>query len=376
MTNWSQLQTLKHFIKENWQQAGFVQPTPIQKQAIPSILEEKDVIAQSPTGSGKTLAYIIPILEQIDESKRDLQSVIIVPSRELAMQILEVIQKFTIGSDIKAAAFIGGANIKKQVEKLKVKPHIAVGTPGRIRELIKMKKMKMHQVKTIVIDEADQLMNQEHIQDVEAIIKSTLKERQLLFFSATITKNTEVKAKSLMKEDFVHISIENQRQRGNTDYFYIPCEQREKVEIIRKIMHAHPGRTITYIKNNEQLEEVALKLTFHGLPVAILTGDSTKWERKQALKEFRSNKKPLLLTTDVAARGLDIENIDLIIHYDFPSTSTQFIHRSGRTGRMGKKGTVISLVNAKERSFLKKMSQELKILMKMKKVAYGKIIDA
>ena len=375
MTNSLQLQNLKDFIYENWQHSGFQKPTPIQEQAIPKILQGKDVIAQSPTGSGKTLAYVIPILEKIDESIKGLQTVILVPSRELAMQILDVIRSLSKGTTIKCAAFIGGANIKKQIEKLKEKPQIAVGTPGRIFELIKMKKMKMHQVKMIVIDEADELLGQEHIQHVEATIKSTLKERQLLLFSATMTKETEERAKTIMK-DPVHISIDKSQKQGNTEHFYIPSEQREKVDVVRKIFHTNPGRAILFIKNSELLEEVAIKLTFHGLKVAVLAGESKKWDRKQAIKDFRSGKISFLLTTDVAARGLDIEDVDLIIHYDFPSTTNQHIHRSGRTGRLGKQGTVISLVNAKEISFLKKMGKELKISMRQKRVVRGKIIDA
>lgn len=374
MANWTELQQMKPYIQKNWEEARFSEATPIQSKAIPIILDGKDVIAESATGTGKTLAYILPILERLNEEQNNTQAVILVPSRELAMQILEEIRKFTRGTKIVSASFIGGANIKKQIEKLKNRPQIIVGTTGRINELIKMRKLKMHAVRTIVIDEADKLLSQEHLENVKQIINSTLRDRQVLTFSATITKETERIARSLMNNPET-IRIQTSINNANVEHLYMTCEQRGKMDMLRKIMHTNPGRTIAFLKSTDKVEEAAEKLTYHGLKLAVLTSEGNKMDRKKSLTQFRSNEVPLLLTTDVAARGLDIADIETVIHVDFPSTKEQYLHRSGRTGRMGKKGIVISLVNAIEESFLRKMSKELNMKVHRKTLHKGKIVD-
>lgn len=373
MSQWKDLQKFAPFIQENWEKAGYDQPTAVQEETISTILEGKDLIVESPTGTGKTLAYLLPIIQKLDETIQNVQAVILVPSRELSMQILEEIRKFTKGTTIKGASFIGGANIKKQVEKLKDRPQIVVGTPGRVLELIQAKKLKMHEVKTIVIDEADQLIANEHIQIIKNIIKATLKERQLLFFSATITKEAQQIASELGKSpQFIRIQQKNQGK--HIAHLYIKSEQREKIDVLRKIMHTNPGRTIAFLKNTNKVEEAAIKLQYHGINLAVLAGEGKKKERKEAIVQFRSGKVPLLLTTDVAARGLDIQDVQTVIHFDFPSTTEQYLHRSGRTGRMGKEGTVISIVNAIEEGFLQKMGKELQVDMIEKQLRGGKLV--
>src|SRR3954470_3129640 len=177
---------LKPFIGQIWEKVGFQTPTTIQSYAIPMIAQNKNVIAQSPTGTGKTLAYLLPVLNQIDPDKKSVQAVILASSQELVMQILDECQKWSEGSGIRAASFIGGANVKRQLEKLKKHPHLAIGTPGRVLELIKQKKLKMHEVKTIVLDEGDQLLVSENVEYVKQIVRSTLSDRQVVLFSATL----------------------------------------------------------------------------------------------------------------------------------------------------------------------------------------------
>ncbi|MDQ0215986.1 superfamily II DNA/RNA helicase [Oikeobacillus pervagus] len=373
-TSWTTLQILKPFIQEAWKESSFAEPTPVQKQAVPIIMEGEDVICESPTGTGKTIAYLLPILNQIDEQKKGLQVVILAPSRELVMQIAEEIRKWTKGSGIVSTSLIGGANIKKQVEKLKKKPQIIVGTTGRIMELIKMKKLKMHEVKTIVVDEFDMLIEQEHIQHITNIIKSTLKERQLLFFSATISEKTKQFANEWMK-DPKWVKINREDSSNNVEHLYVVCEQRDKVDVLRKILHTSDMKALAFIKNTDKLFELESKLKYKGISLEILGSEAKKKEREQALKKFRTGEISLLLTTDVAARGLDIAEITHVFHVDFPSKSNQYIHRSGRTGRMGAKGTVISLVTKREESFLEKMSSELQISFKKKRLFKGKLID-
>ncbi|WP_010677498.1 DEAD/DEAH box helicase [Bacillus timonensis] len=375
MSNWSQLENMKPFIKEIWQESGFNAPTKIQEKAIPAIIEGKDVICESPTGTGKTLSYLLPAIQNLDETKNTIQMVILAPSRELVMQILEEVRKWTKGTNIVSTSFIGGANIKKQVEKLKDRPQIVIGTTGRIVELIKMKKMKMHEVKTVIVDEADQLVSNEHLSNVQSIIKATLKDRQILFFSATISEQTEKIAKSLMNNAEV-IRVKEAIQQENTSHIYFLCEQRDKIDVLRKIMFTEPDKAIAFIKSLEKVEELEAKLTYNHIDVAVLAGEANKQERQQSMKNFRAGKIPLLLTTDVAARGLDIQDVTYVIHFDFPKTTSQYVHRSGRTGRMGKKGVVISIVNAREESFLKKMGHELGITFTKKDFYKGEIVDA
>lgn len=375
MSKWSQLEEMKPFIQKNWQESGFEAPTAIQEKAIPAIVEGKDVICESPTGTGKTLSYLLPAIQKLDETKNGIQIVVLAPSRELVMQISDEVKKWTQGTNIVSASFIGGANIKKQVEKLKEKPQIVIGTTGRIMELIKIKKMKMHEVTTVIVDEADQLVSNEHLSNIQSIIKSTLRDRQILFFSATISEQTEKVAKSLMNNAEI-IRVQQTINQENTTHIYFLCEQRDKIDVLRKIMYTEPDKAIAFIKSLDKVEEIEAKLTYNHIDVAVLAGEAKKQERQQSLKNFRAGKIPLLLTTDVAARGLDIQDVTYVIHFDFPKTTSQYVHRSGRTGRMGKKGVVISIVNAREESFLKKMGHELGISFTKKDFYKGEIVDA
>src|SRR5690606_21132614 len=375
MSNWSQLEEMKPFIQKIWQESGFEAPTSIQEKAIPAILEGKDVICESPTGTGKTLSYLLPAIQKLDETKNGIQIVVLAPSRELVMQISDEVKKWTQGTNIVSASFIGGANIKKQVEKIKERPQIVVGTTGRIIELINMKKMKMHEVTTVIVDEADQLVSNEHLSNLQSIIKSTLRDRQILFFSATISEKTEKTAKSLMNNPET-IRIQRKLNLENTSHIYFLCEQRDKIDVLRKIMYTEPDKVIAFIKSLDKVEEIEAKLTYNHIDVAVLAGEAKKQERQQSMKNFRAGKIPLLLTTDVAARGLDIQDVTYVVHFDFPKTVEQYVHRSGRTGRMGKEGVVISIVNAREESFLKKMGYDLGITFTKKDFYKGEIVDA
>ncbi|MGG4166631.1 DEAD/DEAH box helicase [Rossellomorea vietnamensis] len=357
-------------LQKNWEEAGFTAFTPVQEKVVPLILEGKDVVCESPTGTGKTLAYLLPIIQAIDPSRKQAQAVILAPSRELVMQIHQEIQKWAKGTDITSAAFIGGANIKKQVEKLKKKPHIVVGTTGRLIELMKMKKLKMHEVKTIVVDEFDLMISSEHIREVKDIIKSTLKERQVLFFSATLSDETEQVADSLLQNHEI-VKMEANLDNPKVDHVFVYSELRDKMEALRSISYFKGIKALVFFNQLEKLSEMEEKLKFKGVELEVLAGDSNKMERKQSLDRFRSGKVSMLLTTDVAARGLDITDVTHVIHFDFPSDTKQYIHRSGRTGRMGAEGTVICLVSKRELSFLEKLSKELNLPFQEKTIRGG-----
>lgn len=371
------LTEVKPFINEVWEKEGFQQLTSIQGAAIPVILEGKDVIAESPTGTGKTLAYLLPVLNGIDPERRSIQAVIQASSQELVMQILSEIQKWSEGSGIRAASFIGGANVKRQLEKLKKSPHIIIGTPGRTLELIKQKKIKMHEVKTIVLDEGDQLLTPEHLPTIKEIIKSSLADRQVVLFSATLTNHAEKLAKELTRDAQV-ITIEKDEtiQSANVEHVYFSAEQRDKIKLLEKVSRLEEVKALVFIKDIGSLTVTSEKLTFNGVEASILHSDLNKDKRKNALKDFRTGKTNMLLATDVAARGLDIKGVTHVVHYDFPKDITQYVHRSGRTGRFGAEGMVLSFVTEREERELKKFCKELNIEVEKKVFYKGQISEA
>lgn len=372
----SLISQLKPFIQVVWEKAEFTQPTTIQTKAIPTAIEGKDLIAESPTGTGKTLAYLLPLLEKIDVEKRAVQAVIIAPSQELVMQILQEIQKWGEGSGIRAASFIGGANVKRQLEKLKKHPHIALGTPGRMLELIKQKKLKMHEVKTVILDEGDQLLVPEHIETIRNIVKATLSERQVVLFSATLPKGTEKLAKELTNNpEVIRVEKDETIDAAAVDHIYFVAEQRDKIKMLEKISRLEDVKALVFVKDIGNLTVMSEKLDYNNIASSSLHSDLNKMDRQKSLKDFRTGKTNMLLATDVAARGLDITGVTHVVHIDFPRDIKQYVHRSGRTGRFGAKGMVISIVNEREERDLKKFTNEMGIQAEKKVMRGGKIVD-
>lgn len=368
---------LRPSIQQVWEKAGFVRPTSIQSYAIPAILDKKDIIAQSPTGTGKTLAYLLPVLHAIDSEKLYVQAVILASSQELVMQILSEIQKWSEGSGIRSASFIGGANMKRQLEKLKKHPHIVAGTPGRILELIKQKKLKMHEVKTVVLDEGDQLLVPEHTDTIKQIIKSTLSDRQVVLFSATLPEHT-VKLAQELTDGAEMISVEKDEtiEAAKVEHIYFQSEARDKIKLLEKISRLPSVKALVFVKDIGNLTVLSEKLAYKEIKTSVLHSDLNKMERQKSLRLFRQEKTPMLLATDVAARGLDIQGITHVVHFDFPKDLNQYVHRSGRTGRFGAAGTVLSLVTEREERELKKYARELGIEVEIKRFHSGNIVDA
>jgi superfamily II DNA/RNA helicase len=356
------LTNLKPFLQEAWKKANFQTPTSIQDTTIPLILDGRDLIAESPTGTGKTLAYLLPVLNKINAESQSVQAVILASSQELVMQVYQEFQKWSDGSGIRGASFIGGANVKRQLEKLKKRPQVIFATPGRLFELIKQKKVKMHEVKMLVLDEADQLLVPEHAGTVQNIIKSTLQDRQVVLFSATLKPETEKIAKELTKgAEVIRISKDETIAEGTVEHIYFSCEQRDKMKLLEKIARLENIKALTFINDITEVSVTATKLNYKDLSVGFLHSELNKMERQAALKAFRDGKLKMLIATDVAARGLDIQGVTHVVHLDFPKDLTQYVHRSGRTGRMGAIGTVISLVTEREERELKTFSRKLTI---------------
>ncbi|MBP1930200.1 DEAD/DEAH box helicase [Ammoniphilus resinae] len=372
--NWS-VSSLKPSLQNIWKKSGFKNLTAIQQKTIPLLIEGKDVIAESPTGTGKTVAYLLPLLQRINPEEKGLQAVVLAPTRELVMQILQEIQKWTEASSITGVSLIGGADIKRQLEKLKKHPQIAVGTPGRIHELIQMKKLKMHDVGSIVLDEADQLTVPEHAETVKMIIRSTLKDRQIAVFSATLADRTEKTVKEWMQDPEIIRIQKDDLPPSKVEHLYFVCEQREKIDLLRKIVRMEPVKALVFFNGIGDFSVLAAKLRYKGLDIELLHGEAKKTEREAVLKNFREGKFSLLLATDVAARGLDIEGLTHVIHFDVPKDAEQYIHRSGRTGRMGASGTVISIVTVPEERILKKIGRDLAIPIQKKTLHMGQMVN-
>lgn len=352
------IQQLNEQWQDKWKQENFEQEMPIQTKLIPLFIAGDDVVAESPTGTGKTLAFVLPLLQLVDGSKPHTQAVIMVPSQELGIQIIDVLRKWTEGTDVSVAQLIGGANMQRQVEKLKKKPTIVVGTPGRLNELVKNRKLKMHEVKHIVLDEADQLLSREHRSTVRSIIDAAV-EKQIVLLSATITEEIELVAERVMKNPvMIRVEASEIPSVGEVKHLYTKVDKRDKTELLRRISHYPDMKGLAFINSLDQLVMKEEKLLFRDAPIAALHGGMKKEERKRALDDLKKGTVRLLITTDVAARGLDIQDVTHVIHVDVPQTIEHYLHRSGRTGRAGKDGTVITFLEYKDEKLFKKLSKD------------------
>ncbi|NLP41320.1 MAG: DEAD/DEAH box helicase [Veillonellaceae bacterium] len=336
------------------------------------------VFLNTPTGTGKTLAYLLPLLQKVDTSKREAQAIILAPTHELASQIHQQILDLAVKAElpVKSALIIGNVNVARQIEKLKDKPHIIVGSSGRILELIQKKKISAPAVRTIILDEADRLLDDNNIDSVKAVIKTTLRDRQLMMFSATMPGPVLDKAKDLMREPGV-ISAKGQANvPQDISHMYLVAEQRDKIEMLRKLVgHLKIERALVFINKSDNIETMVEKLNYHGLKAAAIHGDADKHGRKAAIDAFRKGNIKLLVASDLAARGLDIPGITHVFNLDMPETAQIYLHRVGRTGRAGRSGTAISIVTVKEADLLKKFEKILKITIAAKKLARGQVFD-
>lgn len=351
------LERLEPELKEKW---TFEEEMPIQTQMIPAMLDGRDVVAESPTGSGKTLAYVIPLLLLVDGGANKTEALIMAPSQELCMQIVEVFREWTAGTDITVTQLIGGANKQRQIEKLKKKPTIVVGTPGRIWELANDRKLKMHDIRHIILDEGDQLLGRDHRSDVKSLIGSASPDCRVAVVSATVTDEIRLVAERFMDEP-VHIRVaaDEMPAQGHVVHSFVKVEERDKTDLIRRLSHQENIHALAFINNTDQLLMKESKLKFDDAPVAVLHSGMNKMERKQALDDFRNGKVRILIATDVAARGLDITGLTHVIHIDVPRTAEQYTHRSGRTGRAGADGEVLAFVSYPDEKTYRKLTREL-----------------
>ncbi len=363
---------------EQLQSQGIEQPTEIQSLAIPIIMTERDVVIQSHTGSGKTLAYLLPALQRIEFNLKSMQVLIVVPTHELGMQIYKVAEKLIQGNSIRTQVIIGGAAIHRQIEKLKEHPHLIVGTPGRLLELMKLNKLKLHEVKLMIIDEVDQVFQLSSTGEIEILCKSVQKSKQFIFVSATIPPSlTSMVNKWLKDPIFINTKILSHSQVAETiDHQYIMCDQRDKIDTLRKSIRVlNPRSAIVFVNQVEHIAEIVAKIQHVGLTIQALYAEAEKQEREQTMNAFKQGKFQILLATDMLSRGIDLDHVTHIFHLDPATDGNAYVHRVGRTGRMGKLGTSISIITQKELFVLKKFEKALHIVLKAKTMSHGKWID-
>ncbi|SFT72713.1 Superfamily II DNA and RNA helicase [Selenomonas sp. GACV-9] len=357
---------------------GIAAPMAIQEKTIAKVLAGSNIIGQAPTGTGKTLAYLLPALQQIDPELRQAQVVILAPTYELAMQIANVARDLSQAAalGIKVQGLIGGANIARQIDKLKEKPQLIVGSAGRIIELARKGKLKLQQVKLLVLDEFDRLLDDQNLQNTADAVRLLPKERQVILFSATAPKKALERADFLEHPEHIVIEADPEVMAAREDY-YLMTPFRDKIENVRKLTrNLGVKRGLVFINRVYDAEKTLARLRYDGIRAESLLGHSNKQARQKAIADLKKGRIQLLLSTDLAARGLDIDGVDYVFNLDLPEDAQVYQHRAGRTARAGAKGAVITLADIKEAYKLEQLEKRLDIafkpLKKAKKAPAGK----
>lgn len=344
---------------------GMNNPTAIQQQVIPKILQGVHLVGQAPTGTGKTLAYLLPLLQMLDASLPQVQAVVLAPTYELGMQIARVAEQVIrlSGLALRSQALIGGANIARQVDKLKQKPQLIIGSTGRMLELSRRGKLRLAHVKTLVLDEFDRMLDDQNVPHLRDFLDVLPEESRLqfLFFSATAPKKALERADFLNHPEVIRVK-ESPEELSRRAHFCCMVPFRDKAAMVRKLTRRlGVKRGLVFINRAFDAERTLSKLQYEGIRAGSLLGHSGKMERKQAIADFEKGKLQLLLSTDLAARGLDMEGIDYVFNLDLPDSAQLYQHRAGRTARAGASGMVITLADAKEDVKLAEMEKKLGI---------------
>ncbi len=330
---------------------GFKNPTEIQEKAIPVIYEGKDLIAQAQTGTGKTAAFGIPIVDKVDPKKRKIQALILVPTRELAIQVAKEIKDLGRNKRIFVLAVYGGKSIQNQIKFLKNKKDVViVGTPGRVKDLIERGVLKLDGVEIFVLDEADRMLDMGFIDDIEFIFRHTPKEKQTLLFSATMPASIRRLAEEFLKEDYETVRVKPEEITVDRikQVAYRVDEKNQFEKLTQSLNETVKNKAIIFTETKKGADELANRLRKEGFNASAIHGDFSQTKREKVLKDFRSNRLKILVATDVAARGLDIKDVEVVYNYSLPRDIESYVHRIGRTGRAGRKGLAISIIKPDE----------------------------
>lgn len=355
---------------------GFEQPTEIQEKAVPQVLTSKtDLIALAQTGTGKTAAFGLPVLEQLDTESGNIQSIILCPTRELCLQITKDMQSFAKFMDLKTVAVYGGASIETQIRALKKGCHVVVGTPGRTVDLINRRVLKLQGVNYVVLDEADEMLSMGFKDDLDTILAETPKEKQTLLFSATMPKGIRDIVKRYMNNPAEVTAGTKNAGATNVEHHYYLVNARDKYECLKRLADVNPKiYGIVFCRTRRETKEIADKLMQDGYNADAIHGDLSQQQRDSVMGRFRKRSLQILVATDVAARGLDVTDLTHVINLSLPDEEEVYIHRSGRTGRAGKKGISIAIIHGRERGKLKSVERKLKKQFTQQLVPTGKEI--
>jgi len=337
--------------------AGFNEPSPVQKEAIPIILEGHDIIAQAQTGTGKTAAFGLPIINMMD-GKSGIEALVIVPTRELAMQVSDELYRFGKNAGIKTSTVYGGTSYSKQIDRIS-QANIIVATPGRLLDLLKSKKIELNP-KFVVLDEADEMLDMGFLEEIKNIFKYLPKERQTLMFSATMPKQIKALAEQILNNP-KSVSI-TKKERTNTDItqkFYVVNDYERDDALLRLIDYKNPTKCIIFCRMKKEVDRLSSYMTSQGFKVASLHGDMEQKQREHTIRAFKQGLVDIFIATDVAARGLDVNDVSHVFNYHIPFDSESYVHRIGRTGRAGNKGEAITLVSPNELRTIKRIEKDV-----------------
>ena len=363
---------------EGLQKQGIKEVIGIQDKMFTGILTGENIIACAQTGSGKTLGYLLPIFQRQENVKKGLQVVILVSTHELGLQVHRQVELLAANSDIfmRSVAVFGNANINSQIKLLKTKPQIVIGTPGRVLDLMEKKHIPAHLAQTIIVDEGDFLFNPKNIDTVSAVIKKAMRDTQLVVVSASISDDTRAVVEEMGKQPTMIQENEKLIIPSSITHIRVECEEREKPECLRKLMAAiRPTKAIGIVNNKNLLEEVAAKMKYHKVSTDYIHGESTQQDRKNIMDAFRRGKLQLLLATDLVARGMDFDDIDVVFCVTASENPNDYLHKAGRTGRGKKEGLCVSLVSPRETSLYQAYEREFGIKIQKKYLREGKLID-
>ncbi|MFJ7953312.1 DEAD/DEAH box helicase [Lysinibacillus sp. NPDC096418] len=364
MTNFSELNISESSLR-SLKRMGFEEATPIQEGTIKFAMEGRDVLGQAQTGTGKTAAFGIPLIEKIDPKNPAIQALIIAPTRELAIQVSEELYKLGYDKRVKLLSVYGGQEIGRQIRALKNRPQIIVGTPGRILDHINRRTLKLEEVQTLVLDEADEMLNMGFIDDINTILESVPTSRQTLLFSATMPPAIRKIAETFMNNPEVVKIKAKEMTVENIEQFFVKATEREKFDALSRLLDVQkPELAIIFGRTKRRVDELSQALSVRGYLAEGIHGDLSQAKRISVLRQFKEGKIDILIATDVAARGLDISGVTHVYNFDIPQDPESYVHRIGRTGRAGKSGTAITFVTPREMGYLRIVEETTKKRMK------------
>lgn len=363
MNDFSQL-TLHPALHANLAKQGFQKPTPVQAKSIPPALEGRDVVATAQTGTGKTLAFALPLAQQLiskrgsgSQSVPAIQAVVLSPTRELAIQIQDAFQKLTAGTGVRSTVVVGGLDESKQLRTIRKGVHILIATPGRLCDFLQRRLISLNGVQTLVLDEADRMLDMGFLPSIRAILKELPPARQTLLFSATIEKSVAHLIDDYVKNP-VRVAIGAvTRSAEQVDLNAYEIDQERKLELLKHLLKAEQGAFLVFARTKHGTDRLAKQLVRDGFNAARIHGDRTQGQRNQALKGFKDGTFRVLVATDVAARGIHVDDIAHVVNYDLPQVPEDFIHRVGRTGRAGARGVASTFATRSERSEIRKIER-------------------